>query len=233
MIEANLELVHVIASEFRGSVVPEADIVQEGAIGLITALDRFDHRRGIRFATYAGWWIRGSMLRALSEARPIRLPARVANQVAAIRLAEAAIETSGASRASDASIAHITGLSTSTVRNLRGAPYVAKSLDVLAAETTVSGDALIDGRISDVTREVVLADERHRLSVILRLLPQRHREVILRRYGIDGRHPQTHREIAGYLGISQQRSRQLEREALRRIREVAEPQLGTEPRSRP
>ena len=84
MIESNLRLVHAVARSYRGGSVPSADLVQEGAIGLVRAVERFDHRRGVKFSTYAVWWIRRSMLDAIASANAIRMPVAQALQLVVI-----------------------------------------------------------------------------------------------------------------------------------------------------
>ena len=119
MIESNLRLVHAVARAYRGSSVPFADLVQEGTIGLVRAVERFDHRRGVKFSTYAVWWIRRSMLDAIASSNVIRMPAKASQQLAAVRRAEAELERVEPRRASDAAIAEHTQLSVTTVRSLR------------------------------------------------------------------------------------------------------------------
>ena len=85
MIESNLRLVHAVARTYRGSDVPYTDLVQEGTVGLIRAVARFDHRRGLKFSTYAVWWIRRSMLDAIAASSMIRIPAKARQQLAAVR----------------------------------------------------------------------------------------------------------------------------------------------------
>ena len=83
---------HAVARAYRGSSVPFADLVQEGTIGLVRAVERFDHRRGLKFSTYAVWWIRRSMLDAIASSNVIRMPAKASQQLAAVRRAEAELE---------------------------------------------------------------------------------------------------------------------------------------------
>src|ERR1700760_1726517 len=110
MIESNLRLVHAVASAYRGSSVPFSDLVQEGTIGLIRAVERFDHRREVKFSTYAVWWIRRSILDAISSSNVIRMPPKASQQLAAVRRAEAELARIEPRRASDAEIAEHTQL---------------------------------------------------------------------------------------------------------------------------
>jgi RNA polymerase primary sigma factor len=125
-----------IARAYRASSVPFADVVQEGTIGLVRAAERFDHRRGVKFSTYAVWWIRRSILDAIAGANLIRIPAEASQQLTAVRRAEAELARIESRRASDVAIAEHAQLSITTVRCLREAARVTASLD-----EPVGGDA--------------------------------------------------------------------------------------------
>jgi RNA polymerase primary sigma factor len=224
MIESNLRLVHAVARSFRGSGVPYADLVQEGTLGLVRAVELFDHRRGLKFSTYAVWWIKRSMRDAIAGSNVIRIPAKANRQIAAIRRAEAQLERRGPRRASDDGIAEVTELSVTTVRSLRTAAQVVASLDEPARDGTAPlGDLIADTRAVDPSERAIAHEQRDEVAAMLRLLPQRHREVLERRYGLHGRPVQSHDEIARWLGVGEERSRQLEREALHRLRSISTP----------
>jgi RNA polymerase primary sigma factor len=224
MIESNLRLVHAVARSFRGSGVPFADLVQEGTIGLIRAVELFDHRRGLRFSTYAVWWIRHSMRDAIAGSKAIRIPPKANQQLAAVRRAEAQLERLGPRRASDAEIAQLTRLSARTVRSLRTAAQVVASLDEPVGEgTSALGDLMADTRAVDPSESAIAREQRDDVSAMLLFLPKRHREVVLRRYGWNGRRVQSHKEIGRRLGVGEERSRQLERESLHRLRSISAP----------
>jgi RNA polymerase primary sigma factor len=222
MIESNLRLVHAVARAYRGSSVPIADLVQEGTIGLVRAVERFDHRREVKFSTYAVWWIRRSMLDAIASSNVIRMPAKASQQLAAVRRAEAELERIEHRRASDAAIAEHTQLSVTTVRSLREAARVTASLDAPVGEdATPVGDMLADARAGDPFESAIARESREEVSTMVRLLPERHREVIVRRYGLSDDRAQTHEQIGQRLGVGEERSRQIEREALHRLRSIA------------
>src|SRR4051812_15074866 len=124
MIESNLGLVRAIARTFRGTSLSFDDLVQDGTVGLVQAVERFDHRRGARFSTYAAWWIRRAMLDALDNSQVIRTPAKARRQLTAVRRAEDKLARTQAGPASDADISVQTGLTTSNVRSLRTAAHV-------------------------------------------------------------------------------------------------------------
>ena len=221
MIESNLRLVHAVAREFQGSGVPFADLVQEGTVGLVRAVELFDHRRGVKFSTYAIWWIRRSMRDAIAGSKVIRIPAKANQQIAAVRRAEAELERLDRRRASDERIAELTELSAKTVHSLRTAGQVVASLDEPVGEdASPLGDLIADTRAVDPWESAIAHEQHEDVSALLRLLPNRHRDVLVRRYGLNGGPAQSHEEIGRWLGVGEERSRQLERESLHRLRSI-------------
>ena len=222
MIKSNLGLVYAVARTYRGRGVPFEDLVQEGTIGLVSAVERFDHHRGVKFSTYAVWWIRRAILDAIASSQVIRMPAKARQQLAAVRRAESELERFGRRSASDEAIARRTQLSPTTVRSLRTAARVTASLELPIGEDTASlGDLIGDERAVDPPEEAIAQESRDEVRTMLRLLPKRHREVITRRYGINDGRAQSHEEIGESLAVGAERSRQLEREALHRLRSIA------------
>jgi RNA polymerase sigma factor (sigma-70 family) len=191
MIECNLRLVFAIAREHQGRGVPFADLVQEGTIGLVRAVERFDHRREVKFSTYAVWWIRQTMREAIAGSQLIRIPRR------------ASVET------------------------LPVAPRVTASLDdpVGDGETPLR-ELVADETAVDPPDRVIERETMRSVPAMLRLLPERHRCVLERRYGMGRLREHNHREIGEWLGVGEERSRQIELEALRRLRSVATVSLG-------
>ncbi len=222
MIECNLRLVFAIAKSYRGRGVQFEDLIQEGTVGLVRAVEGFDHRRGLKFSTYAVWWIRRSLLDAIEAGRTIRIPAKAAQQLAAIRRAEVEIERGCVRAASAKAIAERTGLSTLNVQNLRGAARVTASLDEpISEDATPLGELIGDPHAVDPGERTAEREARGEAWALLRLLPERHRQVLVRRYGLGGGPAQSHKEVGDWLGVKEERSRQLEREALHRLRELA------------
>jgi RNA polymerase sigma factor (sigma-70 family) len=217
MIESNLGLVHAMANAYRGRGVADDDLVQEGTVGLIQAVDRFDPGRGVKFSTYAAWWIRRALIDALGQARAIRMPAKAERSLSAVRRAETELR----GLASDEAVAECTGLSAERVRSLRTAARVTASLDEPVGEHGAPRAELVaDPDPVDPWRRLDDLETRRRAWSVLKVLPRRQREVLVRRYGLAGGEAQTHRQIAAALGIGDERSRQLENEALRRLREL-------------
>ena len=221
MTERNLGLVYAIARPYRNCGVPFADLVQEGSVGLIRAVEGFDHRRGLKFSTYAVWWIRRSLLDAIGAAQTIRIPAHAAQQLSAVRRAEQELERAGVRLASVEALAERSGLSVANVRAVRQAARVTASLDEsVGDEARPLSEVIGDPHGVDPEHDMAREEMRRHAWRLLRLLPERHRQVLIRRYGIGGGRPQSHREIGERLGVKEERCRQLEREALHRLREL-------------
>jgi RNA polymerase primary sigma factor len=221
MIERNLPLVWSVAKDYRGLGVPIEDLFQAGNVGLVQAIERFDHRRGLRLSTYAIWWIRRAVMDALDEARSIRIPPQAGRALAAVQRAERELRKNRRRAPGDAAIAAHTGLSRERVRALRGAARVTASLDEQVGEDgTPLYELVADPRAVDPWGHFDEQETRRQAWSMLRLLPPRHREVLVRRYGIISGDAQTHAEIAAALGMGEERSRQLPHEALHRLREL-------------
>jgi RNA polymerase primary sigma factor len=220
MIERNLRLVFALARPYRERGVSYDDLVQEGIVGLIRAVEKFDHRRGLKFSTYAVWWIRRSLHNAVGGARTIRIPASAGQQLAAIQRVTAELRRDGRS-VTDEAIAAQTGLSVGTVASLRSAAQVTASLDETVGEdATPLGELIADEDAPTGFEESRERETQQQAWRMLRALPKRHREVMARRYGLLGEQEQGHAEIAAWLGVGEERSRQIEREALRWLREL-------------
>jgi RNA polymerase primary sigma factor len=223
MIERNLRLVYSLAQRYRGRGTPYEDLVQEGAIGLVRAVERFDHRRALKFSTYAVWWIRRSLADAVVDERTIRIPSDASDGLARIRRAEGELERSALRSPSAQAISERIGLSVRRVRGLREAATVVASLDEPVRENgTTLGELIADDHAVDPWRETDERERHRQLWSMVGLLPKRHREVLLRRYGLRGDEPETHADIGARLGVGDERSRQLEREALHRLRSLGD-----------
>jgi len=216
MIESNLRLVVAIARPYRGRAVPFADLVQEGIIGLVRAVERFDHRRGVKFSTYATSWIRQAILSALADAKLIRIPPDARRQVAAIQRSERELGF-----VAEDELARHARVSRRSLRALRDVPRVAGSLDASPdGGSTPLSELVVDERVAAPDLRLIGDETARELRCMLGLLPARHREVVQRRYGLEGGRPESHRDIGLRLGLCEARSRQLEREALHRLRQL-------------
>ncbi|MCC6830559.1 MAG: sigma-70 family RNA polymerase sigma factor [Thermoleophilia bacterium] len=224
LVESNLRLVLSIASRYQGAGLPLSDMVQEGTLGLMRAAERFDHRRRLKFSTYAVWWIRQAIARALAnQSRTIRLPVHVNDEVR--RLTGAASELasrSGGQPGEDDAVAARARVPVERLADLRRARTLG---DVMSLDRRLGDD-------SDESLGVLLADEgqpeawedvdreitRRALRDALGCLPERERTVLTLRYGLNGGEPATFEVIGRRLGVTRERARQLERAALGRIR---------------
>jgi RNA polymerase primary sigma factor len=223
MIERNLRLVHSLAQRYRGRGAPYDDLVQEGTLGLVRAVEKFDHRRGLKFSTYAVWWIRRSLANAVGDTRTIRIPSSASAGLAAIQRAEGELERLAPGSPSTEAIAERTGLSVRRVPALREAASVTASLDEPVGEDgSRLGDLVADRQAVDPWRHTDQRESHRQLRSILGTLPDRHHEVLLRRYGLRGEEPETHADIGARIGVGEERSRQLEREALHRLRSLGD-----------
>ena len=227
MIESNLRLVFSLARTYRGRGVPMADLVQEGTIGLAQAVERFDHRHAVRFSTYATYWIHRSLRDAVAAGKLIRIPPRATRQLAAVRRAEDDLGRSTLDPPSVTAVAERAGVSVENIQSLRGSARVTASLDEPVGEDgTPLGELVPDDRAADPFESAVADEESRTVRKILKLLPERHRNVVVRRYGLGGQPPQSHEQIGAWLGVGEERSRQLEHEALHRLRTVSTAQAA-------
>ena len=217
LIEANLRLVVAMARRYQGLGLPFSDLVQEGTVGLIQAVDRFDWRRGRRFSTYAAWWIRQAIRRALTnDSRMIRLPSRLVAKQLATRRAAATLEAGLGRPATKEEIAAATGYDVRAIAGAEAAPLAAASLD----ETVGSegGGAQLVELVADVAArdplvEVEETSQAEAVRAALAVLAPRERAILANHFGIDCE-PHTLEQIAGDLHLAPERVRQIEQHAL-------------------
>jgi len=227
LIESNLRLVMSITRNYTKAGVPLLDLIQEGNLGLIRAVEKFDYRMGYKLSTYATWWIRQAITRALADqGRLIRLPVHVADQVRRVVRARRILAQKLNRDPTIAEIAKESGFPESRVRTLLELVEDAISLETPVGE----GDSLYSDLIEDESTQQPEAATAERLRSVeleqaLARLEPRLRDVVERRFGLTGRNPQTLESIGNDLGITRERVRQLETRALKELRTAA-PELS-------
>ena len=219
MINANLRLVISVARKYQGQGLPLGDLIQEGMLGLIRAVEKFDWRKGFKFSTYGTLWIRQAIGRGLANSgRTVRLPVHIVARARKIQDAERKLAVEFGRSPSEEEIAAFVELPLDEVADIRRADRGPTSLDQGVGEDgdTALGDLIAhDG--PSVEDEVVAGIEDERLREAVDTLPDAERDVITLRFGLDREQPQALRETGRRLGLSSERVRQLEDRALRRL----------------
>jgi len=221
-INHNLRLVISCAKSYRGSGVPFLDLIQEGNLGLIRAVEKFDYRRGYKFSTYALWWIEQALVRAAAnDSRTVRIPSPLLDQQRKLKQVEIALRASNAEEPTVLDLAERLGLRPEEADVLRvsfspeiSTHAIVQGTESLTVEDTLEADEDLD-YASELDRDAL----RRRLLEILPSLEDRERMVIESRFGLDGQPALTLRQLGERLGVSRERARQIEVLALSQLRE--------------
>ena len=222
LVEKNLRLVVSVAKRYRGYGVPFEDLIQEGNIGLMKAVDKYDPDRGWRFSTYATWWVRQAVGRAVSDkGRTIRLPVHMGEKMRKMARTYNGLSAELGREPTDEEVAGHLGWTIEKVREVKSAMPDAASLDKplgSGKDASELGSLVEDQASSEVSEAVVRDMEVGWLGEAISRLPQRHRRVLVKRYGLDEEQTATLAQLAEELGVSKERVRQIQREAEHMLR---------------